>query len=76
MDRLHSYEVTQDELDESRMMQGAAVIPDRVRQVDTLNIAPPSPVTSTAPCHFQVVCAVTHRHHVVRRGGPVTCWCN
>lgn len=43
---MHSYEVTQDELDERGMMQSAVVIPDRVRQVDTLKLpflTPPLP---------------------------------
>lgn len=55
----------------SRMMRGVVVIPDRVRQVDTfklplLPLHPPSPVTSLAPCHFQVLGAVSHRHRAVR----------
>lgn len=38
VDRSHSYVVTRDKLDESRMMRGAVVVPDRVRQVDTLKL--------------------------------------
>ena len=56
VDRLHSYEVTQDKLDDSRMMRGVVVIPDCVRQEDTLKL-PLLPLPSLScdlPCSLSL----------------------
>ena len=80
VDRLHSYEVTRDKLDESRMMRGVVVIPDRVRHVDTLK---PPLAFSPFPLLWPLLLLVTFRFSVLSvmatelgEAGLAACWTN